>query len=58
MESSMRLLEQARSGVASSVNVSKSLPLDRERSESSNTQVEKKRAEQALQDFQKAFNFL
>lgn len=54
----MRLLEQARSGVASSINVSKSLPLDRERSESSNTQVEKKRAEQALQDFQKAFDFL
>ena len=58
MESSMRLLEQARFGVTSSVNVSKSLPLDRERSESSNTQVEKKRAEQALQDFQKSFNFL
>lgn len=58
MESSMRLLEQARFGVTSSVNVSKSLPLDRERSESSNTQVEKKRAEQALQDFQTSFNFL
>lgn len=54
----MRLLIQARSRVASSLNVSKSLPLDRERSESSNTQVEKKGAEQALQDFQKAFNFL
>ena len=37
IESSMRLLEEARSRVASAVNDSKSTPLDQKRSESSNT---------------------
>ena len=55
IESSMRLLEQARSRVASAVNDSKSTPLDQQRSESSNTPVEQQRVKQASQDFQKAF---
>ena len=37
IESSMRLLEQARPCVASVINDSKSTPLDQQRSESSNT---------------------
>ena len=37
IESSMRLLEQARSRISSAVNDSKSTPIDQQRSESSNT---------------------
>ena len=55
IESSMRLLEQARSRVASAVNNSKSTPLDQQRSESSKTPVEQQRVQQASLDFQKAF---
>ena len=40
IESSMRLLEQARPRVASVINDSKSTPLDQQRSESSNTPAE------------------
>ena len=55
IESSMRLLEQPRSRVASAVNDSKSTPLDQQRSESSNTPVEQQRVQEASLDFQKAF---
>ena len=55
IESSMRLLEQARSHVAIAVNDSKSTPLEEQRSESSNTPVEQQRGEYASLDFQKAF---
>ena len=51
----MRLLEQARSHVASAVSDSKSTPLDQQKSESSNTPVEQQRVKQALLDFQEAF---
>ena len=55
IESSMRLLEKARSHVASAGIDSKSTPLDQQRSESSNTLVEQQRVQQASLDFQKAF---
>ena len=55
IESSMRLLQQARSRVSSAVNDSKSTPPDQQRSESSNTPVEQQRVQQASLDFQKAF---
>ena len=48
----MRLLEKARSRVASAVNDSKSTPLVQQGSESSNTPVAQQRAEQASLDFQ------
>lgn len=52
IERSTRLLEQARSCVASAVNDSKSTPLFQQGSESSNTPVAQQRAEQASLDFQ------
>ena len=52
IESSIRLLEKARSRVASAVNDSKSTPLVHQGSESSNTPVAQQRAEQAPLDFQ------
>ena len=55
IESSMRLLQQARSRVSSAVNDLKSTPPDQQRSESSNTPVEQQRVQQASLDFQKAF---
>ena len=55
IESSMRLLEQARSRVPSAVNDSKSAPLDQVRSELSNTPVEQQSTDQASLDFQEVF---